>query len=170
VLLLLAVCWLASASRAVAQSADDVGAAFLYNFAKFVEWPAKSFPDAAAPITIGFVGKTPMADIFEQNVRGKTAAGREFLVKRLDGLAGAETCQMVFLTDASQAAALVGATKSKSILTVGLGDAFLSAGGMIAFSKDGARLVFDVNIDLVKAIELKPDPKLEKAARSVKHS
>ena len=165
---LMAACWLAIAGRAVAQSADEVGAAFLFNFSKFVEWPANTFADAGAPITIGFVGKASLAETFEKNAKGKNANGRELVVKRLDAGAGAESCQIVFIGEASQVAAVLGAVKGKPVLTVGEGEAYLSAGGMIALSRDGSRLVIDVNGGILKASGLKPDPKLEKAARSVK--
>lgn len=74
---LAAALWLLSGSHVLAQSADEVAAAFIYNFSRFVEWPARTFSDGSAPVTVGFVGKTAMADIFEQNVKGKNANGRE---------------------------------------------------------------------------------------------
>ena len=168
VVLLTTACWLVGISRMSAQSADDVEAAFLFNFSKFVEWPSKAFADGQAPVTIGFVGKASLANVFEQNAKGKNANGRELLVKRLDAGGGAESCQIVFIGDASQVAAVLGAVKGKPVLTVGEGDAFLSAGGMIALSRDGSRLVFDINAGAIKASDLKSDPKIEKAARSVK--
>ena len=165
---MIAACWWAGLRPAAAQSADQVAAAFLFNFAKFIEWPPAAFAGGSAPVTIGFVGKASLAATFEENVKGKNANGREFVIKRLDGAAGAESCHIIFVADAGQAAAVLNAVKGKPVLTVGEGEAFLGAGGMIAFSRDGARLVFDVNVGALKAAELKPDPKLEKAARSVK--
>ena len=34
-------------------------AVFLYNFAKFVKWPAESFADADSPIILGILGVDP---------------------------------------------------------------------------------------------------------------
>ena len=34
----------------------DLKAAFLYNFTKFVDWPADAFPDSDAPIHVGIFG------------------------------------------------------------------------------------------------------------------
>ena len=75
--------WLGGASRATVQSADGVKAAFLFNFAKFIEWLAKAFPDASAPIALGFVGSSPVTDTLEQAVKGKSVLtvgeGADFL-------------------------------------------------------------------------------------------
>ena len=166
--LLLVLGWLGIAPRVAAQSADEVAAAFLFNFAKYVAWPAQAFKSDDAPVTIGFVGKASLADTFEQNSKGKNANGRDLVDKRLTSGLGAEACNILFIGDARQAVGVLGAVKAKPILTVGEGDAFLGAGGMIALSKEGSRLVFDVNNRALKAAALKPDIKIEQAARSVK--
>ncbi len=50
---------------ATAQSATEyqVKAAFLFNFAKFVEWPADAFPTADTPLQICVLGRTLSAVI-----------------------------------------------------------------------------------------------------------
>ena len=84
----IAVFFLFAASSAVAQSEEGIRAAFIYNFAKFTEWPDKTFASDSTPITIGFVGADSLADTFEKNVQGKNARGRDIAVKRLSGAAG----------------------------------------------------------------------------------
>lgn len=153
-------------ARAFAQSEDGLKAAFIYNFAKFVEWPPDAFSDANAPITVGFVNADSLAALFEKNVTGKTANGRDYLVKRLRGPDGADSCAMVFVGDPSQAAAVLGTLKGKPILTVGSSDAFAAGGGMINFIKDGAKMTFDLNLSALTASNLKLDPKLRQLARN----
>src|SRR5882757_4448493 len=46
-------------------------AAFLFNFAKFVEWPPQSFPDAGGPIVIGILGGNPFGDELENAIQGR---------------------------------------------------------------------------------------------------
>lgn len=159
---------LSPAPRALAQSEDGVKAAFLYNFAKFTEWPAAAFADASAKISIGFVGGGALADTFSQAITGKNANGREFDVKKLGGAAEAGSCHIVFVSDASQAGAVVSATKGKPVLTVGEGEGFTGAGGMIGFVKDGAKVVFELNLEPAGAAGLKVDAKLKSVAKSVK--
>lgn len=159
---------LAGQPQAHAQSQEDVTVAFIYNFARFVEWPPSTFAAANAPFTIGFVGRPALAQRFTQAVQGKTVAGRELAVRKLDDANGASDCQIVFVGEGGPADAVVHATKGKPVLCIGEGEGFLALGGMIAFSREGARLVFDVNPGVISAASLKPGEKLTKAARSVK--
>jgi len=151
------------AATARAQSEEGVKAAFLYNFAKFTEWPAASFSDASAHIVVAFIGSDSLADTFEKNVSGKNVNGREFTVKKLSSAAGAEMCHIVFVAKRELPAEL----KSKPVLTIGDGDAFASGGGCISFVMDGPKVAFVLNLKAVKGASLKTDPKLEKVAKSV---
>jgi hypothetical protein len=155
----------AAVTRALAQNEDAVKAAFVYNFAKFVEWPASAFSDANAPIVVAFVGAGSLADTFEQNVKGKNVNGREFSVKRLPAAAGAEAAQIVVVGDAGQSSPVLGAVKGKPVLTIGDIDSF---SGAIRFVKDGAKMGFELDLDAAKGAGLKVDPKLQKVAKNVK--
>lgn len=157
-----------AAGPAFAQSADGIKAAFIYNFAKFTEWPAGAFANDGAPVTVGFVGADALADGFEKNVTGKNANGRDFAVKKLTGADGAAGCQIVFVGDASQAAAVVAAVKGKPVLTVGESDGFASVGGMINFVDNGGKVGFDLDLGAINAGGLKLNAKLQQIARNVK--
>src|SRR6476619_3212131 len=65
-------------ARALAQGSDEsqVKAAFLFNFAKFVEWPSESFNDNQAPIIVGVVGEDSTSSAIDQMIKGTTANGR----------------------------------------------------------------------------------------------
>ena len=45
-----------------------IKAVFLYNFAKFVEWPPNVFPDANTPFVIGVLGQDPFGSYLEDTV------------------------------------------------------------------------------------------------------
>jgi hypothetical protein len=53
-----------------ASSECQVKAAYLFNFLKFMEWPAEAFVDPHAPIVIGIVGDDPFGDALPQVVLG----------------------------------------------------------------------------------------------------
>ena len=87
-LLWLVVCFvLAVPPHAFAQ--DDhqgeyqVKLAFLYNFAQFVQWPADTFRDAGAPLTICVAGDNPFQGEIEQSLRGRAVGGHPIEVRRL---------------------------------------------------------------------------------------
>jgi hypothetical protein len=167
-MLLALAAFLGAVSSGWAQSEEGIRAAFVYNFAKFTEWPATAFADANAPITVGFVGAASLADTFEKNVVGKNANGRDFAVKRFSSATGAENCQILFVGDAAQVSAVLGAIKGKAILTVGDTDSFAAAGGMIKFVKDGAKVSFDLDFAAINTAQLKLDAKLKQIAHAVK--
>lgn len=167
-LLVIAGFWSASTCAIQAQTEEGIKAAFIYNFAKFVEWPATAFATPTAPVTIGFIGGSALADVFEENAKGKNANGRDFVIKRLTNASGAEQCQIVYVADASQLGALSGALKGKPVLLVGEPENILESGGAIRFIKEGAKVVFDLNLASAGAAGLKVDPKIQKAARTVK--
>ena len=51
-------------------------AVFLFNFAKFVEWPPRAFGDARDPFTICVWGDNPFGSSLDAIVHGKTVANR----------------------------------------------------------------------------------------------
>ena len=167
-LLAAAIFAVAATGTVFAQSETGIKAAFIYNFAKFTEWPAGAFASDSAPITVGFIGADALADSFEKNVTGKNVNGRDFAIKKLSGAADASSCQIVFVGDASQASAIESAAKCKPVLTVGDSDGFAGAGGMINFVDNGGKVGFDLDIGAINASGLKLNAKLQQVARNVK--
>src|SRR5437879_13023676 len=68
-----------AAAYAVPQEYEEyqVKAAFLYNFAKFVDWPEDAFPDAGAPIVMGILGEDPFGSFLEQIIKTRVINGRK---------------------------------------------------------------------------------------------
>ncbi|MGH9344664.1 MAG: YfiR family protein, partial [Terriglobia bacterium] len=89
---------LAGAQTARPQSAPErqVKAAFLYNFAKFVEWPPQTFASSSDPFVLCAYGKNPVADALKQGVEGKTVQNRTISVKIVKTLSDAEACQVLY--------------------------------------------------------------------------
>src|SRR5260370_33307144 len=78
------------APGALAQDRDSsnsseylIKAGFIFNFAKFVEWPQTTFAQPDSPIVIGILGTDPFGAIIDQIVQDKKIGGRGFVVKRL---------------------------------------------------------------------------------------
>src|SRR5215208_7247618 len=93
--------WLACLpAAATAQSSGEynVKAAYLYNFAKFVEWPAQSFPSPDAPFAICVLGPDPFGQVLDDVARGERIQGRPLVVRRLTGWDDAEACQILFVS------------------------------------------------------------------------
>jgi hypothetical protein len=137
-------------------------AAFLYNFAKFVDWPPASLP-VDAPLVIGVLGADPFEGALDSTIRNKAIEGHPLSVRRIKSLADAKTCHILFIsssekkrwTEISQALA------GSSVLTVSENwDHFTEAGGMIYFFMDDRRVCFDINVEAARQASLKISSKL----------
>lgn len=136
-----------------------IKALFLYNFAKFVDWPAEL---PAGPICIAVVGDDPFAAILDQVVSGKTVHGQGFVVRRAPAESQLQDCQMVFVsgTDRKRIGAVLGALKGSAVLTVGESRGFARAGGVINFEIVNNRVRFEVNVDAAERARLRLSSKL----------
>src|SRR5580658_8662880 len=74
-----------------------VKAAFIYNFAQFVDWPDTAFTSADAPFIVAVVGKDPFEGILEQVVAGKRVGARRVIVKHFDSADQIGPCQILFV-------------------------------------------------------------------------
>jgi hypothetical protein len=158
---------LAHARVASCSGEYDVKAAFLYNFAKFVEWPADSFPSPDAPFSICVLGADPFGQVLDDVARGERIQGRPLVVRRLKGWDDAESCQILFVStsvreDFDQ---LLGGHTFRRTLTVGEVPQFLAAGGHISFFLEGTSVRFAVNADNVARTDLQISSKLMRVAR-----
>jgi hypothetical protein len=86
-------------SRAQETRFDEyqVKAAFLYNFAKFVEWPPATFANPQDPIGICIVGQSPFGLTLDDTVRGKKIGERAFAVRSVPDTQQPNRCQIMFI-------------------------------------------------------------------------
>ena len=77
---------------------EEVQAAFLYNFCKFVEWPAESLRGTGAPIVIGVLGTDPFGKVLDRTVSGKTIAGRPLVIERLGKGDDLSKCHILYIS------------------------------------------------------------------------
>ncbi len=143
--------------------------AFLYNFAKFVEWPSDSFRSPGAPLAICIVGHDPFRLDIENELRTRLAGGHpvEFLaLKPTDKL---NACHIVFIpvTEKDQAARIVRSLKGSGALTVGESEGFAVKGGIINFTVEGGNVRFEINRLAADRAGLKISSKLLNLAKIV---
>ena len=72
----------------------QVKAAFIYNFAKFVEWPPQTFKSPGDPMSICVLGQNPFGSSLEEAVNGKSVDGRRFAVRQVADMQQAGGCQI----------------------------------------------------------------------------
>jgi hypothetical protein len=154
-----------------AQSAteDQIKAAYLFNFAKFIEWPAEGFDKADAAMNFCTLGRSPVVDELDSAVRGKSIGGHVVIVKHLHGPEEVKGCHLVFLAASAikQQGRLLQAARGSPILLVGETSGFARAGGSIDFIMENSRLIFEVNNVAAENAHLKISSKLLALARIV---
>jgi hypothetical protein len=140
------------ASRAVAQaepraSATDIKAAYLLNFARYVEWPPAAFGDRASPLTICVVESNPVEEALSRVAEGRTVGGRPVRVRVVRSSEDPVTCHVAYVDPAGRAAArtLQTAWTDQPVLTVGEGEEFLASGGIIGFVMVGQTVRFAID-------------------------
>ena len=131
-------------AQAPAMGEYEVKAAFLFNFAKFVEWPENDFPDAKGPLVIGVLGTDPFGAALDQIIAEKRVNGRPFVIRRLADANNLQGCHILFISPSERASAkrLLAALARRSVLTVGETDGFADAGGVIEFFVQDNRVRF----------------------------
>lgn len=147
----------------------QIKAAFLYNFAKFVEWPAEAFPDTRAAIHLCVVGEDPFGDVLEQTVSGKAIHGRPLAIKRLKSDQDLKVCQILFISSSEKwrLVPILGSLRGSSVLTVGETQRFAQLGGMINFILEESKVRFEINVEAAERVRLKMSAKLLSLARIV---
>jgi hypothetical protein len=148
----------------------EVKAAFLYNFAKFVEWPPDAFPSPTAPITIGVISDERFQFVLRQALMGKTAQNRPLVVKSLQSpLQDLHPYQIVFVSSAERGAIgdLLDAARDVNVLTVGETEGFAQRGGMVNFVILDNKVRFEINNLSVRNSGLRVSARLLQLAANV---
>lgn len=158
-----------SMSMAAETSENEVKAAYLFNFAKFVEWPEKAFASKTSPIILCILGDDPFGDALA-NLEMKKIKGRSLTVVKAHNKEQLKTCHMLYVSESEkkELSDIITRTDNKPCLTVGSMEDFASKGGMIGFVRKGKNIRFEVNLDRVKRAELAISSRLLNLALIVK--
>lgn len=150
----------------------QIKAAFLYNFTRFVEWPASSFADADSPIVIGAYCADPFTQVLREIVSGRTVNGRSIVVQHLQAPAAAQATHVTFICADSDAlsAYVEAAVRIYPVLTVGETAAAAEQGVIIKFGLEADRVRFEINAAAAERAGLKVSAQLQKLATAVRRS
>jgi hypothetical protein len=157
------------AGRAEVVDERQVKAAFLYNFAKFVEWPSDILPDASGEMVLCLLGDGSLGEPLESTVAGKTVRNHRLVVRNVYNADEARQCHVLFLTSADPVAwrGILGSLEGAPVLTVGDGETFARRGGIIAFKMEGNKVRFAINADAASRARLQISSQLLKLAAFV---
>lgn len=161
----------ASPARAQSDAPTEhqVKAAFLYNFAKFVEWPAESFPTPASPLQLCVLGEDPFGPDLKDIVKGKVIGGHPVRVLNPENVEQSKNCHILFVSPSEKARTrqIVEGLRDKSVLMVGDHKGFAEQGGMVNFVLENDRVRFEINVKAAERARLKISSKLLNVAKLV---
>jgi YfiR/HmsC-like len=168
----IAVAWVLAAALAVpgaANAADSaevetrLKVAYIYNFARFVEWPLRA---SSGPVRIGVLGHGDLGAPLEEVIRGKSANGRPIEVALINSAAEADCCQILVIerSEYIHVGEIVQALAGKPVLTVCDVGRGLHDGVMIAFQLVEESVRFQINQEAAEHAGLKISSQLLKVA------
>jgi hypothetical protein len=127
-----------------------VKAAFLYNFARFVEWPQEDLRHSPEPFQVCVLGPDPFGQALDDVVEGKSIGGQPFAVRRISDAGQTGGCHILYVSSsaAKRILSTLATATLPGILTVGEADNPISRSVMINFIHENNRVRFDINVNL----------------------
>ncbi|MFO0774569.1 MAG: YfiR family protein [Nitrospiraceae bacterium] len=142
-------------------------AAFLYNIAKFIDWPDAESAPANAPLSVCMTGDAFGSTI--DSIAGKSVQGRPVVIKHTPNLQDARDCHILFVETnyPRRADEFLEAVSGRPVLTVCDRPDCAQQGVMINLQKREDKISIELNLDAAQRAHLKLSSQLIKLARLV---
>jgi hypothetical protein len=140
----------------------QVKAAFMFNFAKFVEWPPEAFAETNSPIVLGILGKNVFGSDLEKTIRDRKVNNHPFQFTNFNSTAEATNCHILFISPSEKDnfTKIISTLHNARVLTVSETEGFIKTGGMINFTFEGNNIRFEISDEAAKKAGLKVSSKL----------
>jgi hypothetical protein len=151
-----------ASGQAAPPSEYQVKAAFIFNFTKFIEWPASVFTSPTAPYVVGVIGDDPFDGALQKALSGQELGGRSFVTRAVTRPAEAKECHVLFIgrSEKRHLTGILGAAQDLPILTISDLDGFIKSGGIIHFYTEKQKVRFEISDTAAKRAGLKISSKL----------
>ncbi len=148
----------------------EVKAAYLYNFSRFVEWPAKVTQAQSDSFTICVLGQNPFGSALVATVANETITGQSVIAKQIPAAPDAVNCRVLFISSSEegQLKQILASLGSASVLTVSDLPQFTDRGGMVQFLLENGKVRFEVNLAPAQRAGLTLSSELLKVAVNVR--
>lgn len=144
---LLALALLSGSSMASASEAQvsvyRVKTAFLFNFSRFVTWPASAM-ESSSEFSLCVIGSDPFGEQLDK-LTGKTVHTRTLVVRRIAVNGEAASCHLLYISDDAEHDRILDTLRSQPVLTVADSDDFIEQGGIIQFHLVQNKVRFRIN-------------------------
>ncbi len=140
-----------------------VKTAFLYNFFKFIEWPAAANQSVYSLCTTGNDQLGDSLLVLEK----KTIGNKAIIVRRDINGKDLKNCHMLFIGAAENMEAIIRDLKDLPVVTVSDNPGFIDQGGMIGLVQNDDRLSFEINLAATNAAGMHISSQMLKLAKRV---
>ena len=146
----------------------EVKAAYIYNFAKFVEWPNGRFQTNNKTIHVCVIGDDPFGPSLSA-IAGKTAGDRTVEIMRTVSLHNIRDCEIIFISNSEEehVAQILKAINNSPALTIGDSEGFAQQGVMINFYFDNKTVRFEINPKAARRVGMRISSNLLRIAKIV---
>lgn len=143
-------------------------AAFVLNFARYVEWPERTFATPEAPLLFCLLGRDSIGSALTA-LENRQAQGRPVAVRLLGHVDETRPCHVLFIgaAETRRLAYVLRTLAGQAVLTVSDADGFIDVGGAIGIVQGEGRLQFEVNREALEQAQLKASSNLLKLARNL---
>lgn len=150
----------------------ETKAVFLFNFARFVEWPASAFSRPGEPLVIGVLGADPFGRFLDEKVRQERVNGRPLAVRRYERVDEISTCHILFVSGSEweNPRLIVERLGDQPILTVCDTELIARSGIMVQLVNDGGHVRLRINREAARRAGLGLSAKLLRSAEVVSPS
>lgn len=156
-------------SLAAGESEGPVKAAFLFNFARYVEWPPTVFANESATIRLCVMGGSSFDEVVSASVSGRSVGSRPVAVEKVASLDGADGCHLLFIEAGVEAPGpLVSERLGRlAIFTISDQPGFAAGGGIANFILVDQKIRFEINPSAARRAGLKISSSLLRLAKRV---
>lgn len=146
----------------------EVKAAFLYNFAKFTEWPENALGNTDT-LNLCVAGNGNIGSVVS-NLQGKNIQGSVLNIQKIQGATDLDGCHILFVSasEAEQLGSLMEtAANRQGLLSVSDIHGFTKRGGIIELKIINNKMRFAINLRAARAAKLQLSSKLLGLATAV---
>lgn len=139
----------------------EVKANYLFNFGRFVEWPART-NGGVTKFVILIADDGKVFPLISATLAGKTVQGKPVEARRLNAVEDVKQCDILFVARSAEKRVeeLLKAAGKAPVLTIGEMGGFATRGGCINFVHKGETIRFEVNLEVTEQAGLKISSKI----------
>lgn len=150
-------------------SESEIKIAYLYNFARYVEWPTSAFASDTAPITICVLGDTQFTNEAKGIIGDRTVGEHGVEVVTRPGVGQTGSCHILYIPESArdQHGEVISSLGSHSVFTVSESEGFAQQGGVANFIREDRKIRFEINRKAANKAGLKVSARLLRVAKVV---